>query len=83
MQVLGKDIDALGELTQPHIRDVARNGRLCAIETHGTQLIYQNALCAYVLVAHDISDGILAPIAFFSHTKPHSKDGGDNQSVIE
>jgi len=73
MQVLGKDIDALGELTQSHVRDIARNGRLRAIETHGAKLVYQNALRAYVLIANNISDGILAPIAFFGHTKPHSK----------
>ena len=70
MQVLGKDIDALGKLTQSHVRDITRNGRLRAIETHGAKLVYQNALRADVLIAHNISDGILAPIAFFGHTKP-------------
>ena len=83
MQVLGQDIDTLGKLAQTHIGNVARNGCLRAIETHSAKLVHQHALRANILVAHDISDGILAPIAFFSHTKPHSIDGGDNQSVIE
>ena len=73
MQILGKDIDALGKLTQSHVRDIARNGRLRAVEAHGAKLVYQNSLRAYILIADNISDGILAPIAFFSHTKPHSK----------
>ena len=73
MQVLCQDIDALRELTKPHIGNIARDGRLCAIKAHGAELIHQYALRTHVFIAHNISDGILAPIAFFSHTNPHSK----------
>ena len=44
-----------------------------AIKAHSTELIDQHTLRADVLIAHNISNGILAPIAFFSHTNPHSK----------
>ena len=37
------------------------------------ELIDQHALRADILIAHNISNGILAPIAFFSHTNPLSK----------
>ena len=73
MQVLCQNIDALRELTQPHIGNIARDSRLRAIKAHSAELIDQHALRADVLIAHNISNGILAPIAFFSHTNPLSK----------
>ena len=56
---------------------------LRAIETHGAKLVYQNALRTYVLIANNVSDGILAPLRFLAIQNLTPKDGGDNHLVIE
>ena len=52
VQVLCQNIDALRELTQPHIGNIARDSRLRAIKAHSTELIDQHALRADILIAH-------------------------------
>ncbi len=62
-----------GELAQAHVGDIARDGRLRAIESARLELIDEHPLRAHVLGAHDLADGVLAAIALLSHIPHHSQ----------
>ena len=63
VEVLGEDVDPLGQLAKAHIGDVARDGGLRAGVPECLELLHERALGLNRLVAHDVSDGILPVVA--------------------
>ena len=72
VQVLGEDVDALGQLAQPHLGDVARDGRLRAVEALLLEPVDERALRAHALRAHDPADRLLSLSAASSSLSPLS-----------
>ena len=83
MEVLRQDVDALAELAQAHVRNVARDGRLRAVEADGLKLVNKGALRPNGLATDDVPDGILPVVASLYHVPASVVSTRINEAAFE